>query len=193
MIGGAERYAYELALTGSALHVGIISFSDHAYEELSLTEVQRIEEIPALRAQGSTAYGDAFRLLRIVLERDVEELLSQGRRVARPVVFFITDGSPVDDGRWQIELQRIKSDSNRYRPRLIAFGLADLDPSILSEISDGQAFRAIGGAGPEILFDQVARSIASSLTSSAQTINSSTDDALVLPAVPGMEAIYTAP
>lgn len=119
------------------VRIALIQFSSEAREVVPLTDIHNVDTMPNLQAQGSTDYGAAFSLVRQLISRDVAELQAAGVRVFRPVMFFITDGSPVDLS-WQTTLRELQSPEFRERPTIIAIGFGTADPSILREVGSGK-------------------------------------------------------
>ena len=121
--------------------VGIISFSDTAEELLPLSNLTNISEIPGCTAKGSPVYSEAFKLLLSVISRDVAKFKSHGVSVFRPWVFFITGSNPTDD--WEASHRAlIDKNVNPQAPHIIAFGVADANPEVISKIGISGAFIA---------------------------------------------------
>lgn len=120
-------------ILGDVVQLGVISFSNDAYVQMSLTNVWEAGSLPTLYVEGATAYGPAFRLLKNVIDGDIARLKSAGTQVYRPLVLFLTDGSPIDREQWRTELLSLKED--RLRPEIIAFGIGAIDPEPLLEIA----------------------------------------------------------
>jgi uncharacterized protein YegL len=123
-------------------------------------------------SSAAASYGAAFRLLKDVLSHDVIELKKTGQRVYRPVVFFITDGSPTDPD-WQESLRALSETSFSFHPTIIAVGFQSADPSILRQVAGerGQAFvlaTAVSAADAlSSIFHGVNDALASTVASSA--------------------------
>lgn len=125
----------------NTIRIALIQFSSEARVVIPLTDVHNIKTMPSLQAHGATNYGVAFSLVRQLIPRDVAELRAAGLRVLRPVMFFVTDGSPADPS-WQTTLRELQSPEFRERPTIIAIGFGTADPSILREVGSdkGGAF-----------------------------------------------------
>jgi uncharacterized protein YegL len=119
--------------TAEIVLVSIISFSDNARKLVSMEEPGDFQ-LPILQASGATNYGSALRLLKQSITQDVESLHAANERVLRPVVFFITDGRPVDPD-WSSAVYELHDSSFRYRPTVIAIGFGTADPVILRSVA----------------------------------------------------------
>lgn len=154
-----------------AVRVAVIQFASEAEEILPLSDIREITSIPAIKASGSTDYGAAFRLLRQIIPRDIAAMRIQGLQVFRPVMLFITDGSPTDPD-WRDALQELQSPEFRERPTIIAFGIGSVDPSVLREVgsANGGAFvvssRLSTSGAIRSIFDGLSTMLSSTLQSS---------------------------
>lgn len=151
--------------------IAVVQFASEAREVLPLSDVRDLSALSAMAAHGSTDYGAAFRLVRRVIARDVAALKSAGERVLRPVMFFLSDGSPVDHD-WRNALRELQSSEFRERPTIVAFGIGSVDPDIVREIgsSGGGAFmvsaRLDTGDAIRSVFDGLAAMLGSTVQSS---------------------------
>ena len=124
--------------------------------------VDQIPALPRLVASGSTSYRQAFARLEWAIRSDNHRFAKEGARTHRPLVFFLTDGTP-DQEDWRTALADLKASA---RPTICAMGLRDVNSSLLSEIatSDGTASLLSPGAfGPsQVLrgfFEAMTRSV----------------------------------
>lgn len=138
----------------------LIGFSDTAGVLQPLVDLRDIEELPALAAGGLTSYGDAFHTLRRCIEADVTALKAEGHEVYRPVVFFLSDVIPTDQG-WEQAYKEL-SDS-RYCPKIIAFGIGEAEEANIARVAN---FRAFLQKDSTVSPAQALREFASSLTRS---------------------------
>jgi uncharacterized protein YegL len=164
-----------------AVRVSLIEFSDDARTVIPLSDVTDVTRMPTLVAGGTTNYSAAFSLVRQVIPKDVANLKNEGFKVFRPVMFFMTDGSPTDqygspaDQSWQTTLEELRPPKFRQGPTIVAIGFGSADPVIIREIGSGR-----GGAfmiSDAISAPDAIRSIWSPLTSmvTATVISSSGD------------------
>ncbi len=96
-----DPYALETA------HLGVITFDSKAEEKIKLTELTAFQ-VPNLTAQGSTALGDALRLVAESAASQLSKSTASAKGDWKPMVFIMTDGSPTDD--WQKGLARFKQE-----------------------------------------------------------------------------------
>ena len=144
--------------------IGLISFSDSAEELLPLSRATDIPAIPGVQAKGVGNYGEAFTLLRFVIDRDIDALKSQGYRVIRPLVFFITDGEPTDDQSWEPTYRSlIDKNSNRRAPNVIAFGVKGANATTIGKIGTVGAFIASSGINPGNALKEILRLFTNSI------------------------------
>lgn len=88
------------------VYLSVITFSSSAQQVVPLTELMSFQE-PFLDASGSTAFGDALKLLEQCLDREVIKATSTTQKGDwKPLVFIMTDGQPTDS--WESAAARIK-------------------------------------------------------------------------------------
>jgi uncharacterized protein YegL len=112
--------------------VGIVTFSDLANEVLPLTDLAEVS-IPGLEAGNGTSYSAGLYETRAFLDRGIKGL-GTNVQYYTPIVFFLTDGEPLDSREeWMVEAQALRSDG-KYRANVVCFGFADAKPDVLSQI-----------------------------------------------------------
>jgi uncharacterized protein YegL len=78
--------------------------------------------------QAVAKYGPVFRALFERLPRDVGKLWSEGLRVHRPVVFFLTAQPPMDRSTWHVSHAQLVDRSTRwYAPHIVVYGVGGTD------------------------------------------------------------------
>ena len=112
--------------------ISLITFSNIAHEMLPLSHLADVAELPGCTANEMTNYGEAFKLLRVVIARDIANLKSEGLSVIRPVVFFISDGDPKDD--WESARLALVDEANPWRPNIFACGYTGANQDVLKKI-----------------------------------------------------------
>ncbi len=117
----------------------LIAFSNTADVVLELCDLSDLEEMPGLKASGSTNYSAAFRLAKTTIAADVARLKAMGDVVNRPVLFFLTDGAPTD-GTWKEVHTELISAENPTRPHIISFGIGQADRAVVTRIATFKAF-----------------------------------------------------
>jgi uncharacterized protein YegL len=120
-----DPYALETAF------LSVITFDSAARQLTPLTELATFQ-MPAIKASGTTALGDALSLLAYNIENEVAKSTPEAKGDWKPLIFLMTDGMPTDD--WKKGL----SDLKRVRTGIIvacAAGQA-VDISILKQITE---------------------------------------------------------
>jgi uncharacterized protein YegL len=146
--------------------LSIIAFSDAAEMILPMCKVTDIPDMPGVQEAGVTNYGAAFTLLGQAIQTDVDGLKSQGYRVYRACVFFMSDGEPTD--HWEDAYNDLIN--HPYRPHIVAFGVDGADADILAKIATLRCYvgRDRASAG---------RALANVMSSIGNTIITSTSNA----------------
>jgi uncharacterized protein YegL len=156
----------------------MIGFSTKADLLQPLTDLGDIDALPSLSAGGVTAYGTAFRLLKDSIQKDVDQLKSEGHTVYRPVVFFLSDGIPTDLN-WEKELEALNK--SKYAPKIIAFGISDAEPAIISKVANFKAFVQLHDkVSPAMALREFASSLTRSIVNSTSSISANQDQGFEL-------------
>lgn len=139
-LGEYEKMVTELlthlsrGIGADLFRVSVLTFSGHVEVALPLQEPS-----DALRAWSDThlALGDKTfyaPVLRLLLERsqqDIDALKAASYSVYRPMVFFITDGEPMDGP----DLEEAMIEIEASPLRIIALAIALIDPTVLARIA----------------------------------------------------------
>ena len=157
--------------------VGIITFNDQASVLLPLSQLSLITQTPGCVASGSTSYAAAFNLIKSQIETDVPQLKSQGFRVHRPMVFFMSDGAPNAED-WQSSLAQLTDSNFQFHPNIVSFGVSGAEPSVIKEVStpltvgegkkESFAFLAQDGVNPGHALREIMKFITGTIVSSAR-------------------------
>ncbi|MFF7853202.1 VWA domain-containing protein [Streptomyces sp. NPDC007904] len=146
----------------------LIGFSTQASVLQPLADLSELTQLPSLSAGGVTSFGAAFRLLKDTIEKDVAALKAEGHDVYRPVVFFLSDGIPTDEG-WRTALNDLNA--FRYAPKIIAFGISDADAATITEVANFKAFiQQNDSVSPAVALREFASSLTRSIVSSATSM-----------------------
>lgn len=86
-------------------YLSVITFSSGAQQVCPLTELMMFQE-PSLDAGGSTAFGEALKLLESAVDSEVQKTTENKKGDWKPLVFIMTDGQPTDS--WQAVADRVK-------------------------------------------------------------------------------------
>ncbi|NUV60420.1 VWA domain-containing protein [Streptomyces sp. CAI-85] len=168
----------------------LIGFSTQASVLQPLADLSELTQLPSLSAGGVTSFGAAFGLLKDTIEKDVAALKADGHDVYRPVVFFLSDGIPTDDG-WRDTLKELNG--FRYAPKIIAFGISDADAAIITEVANFKAFiQQDASITPAVALREFASSLTRSIVSSATSMAAQGGDGFQLQVdeqVPGFTSL----
>ncbi|MFE1507028.1 VWA domain-containing protein [Streptomyces sp. NPDC058726] len=168
----------------------LIGFSTQASVLQPLADLSELTQLPSLSAGGVTSFGAAFRLLKDTIEKDVAALKGEGHDVYRPVVFFLSDGIPTDEG-WRTALNELNA--FRYAPKIIAFGINDADTATITEVANFKAFiQQNDSISPAVALREFASSLTRSIVSSATSMAAQGGDGFQLQVdeqVPGFTSL----
>ena len=147
--------------------VSVISFSTEAKLELPLTRLADVEVMPQLKAGGQTNYAKGIELARLQIDADVNQLISEGYRVLRPCVYFLTDGRPGDSWK-RIRDEWVDRTINPFAPNIVSFGVANADEETLKRMSTQFSFIAIDGVSPSAAMREVLHMLTVSIVNSTR-------------------------
>lgn len=94
-----DPYALETA------YLSVITFDSRAQQLVPLSELTTFN-VPNIQASGSTAMGDALRLVAERVDSEVSKTTADTKGDWKPMVFLMTDGGPTDD--WQAGLREFQ-------------------------------------------------------------------------------------
>jgi uncharacterized protein YegL len=111
--------------------LSIITFSASARQAVPLTEIGLFQE-PTLEANGTTALGEALKLLMDCIEREVRKTTADQKGDWKPLVFIMTDGLPTDS--WEGHARELR----KRRPgNIIACAAGpDAEDDVLKRITE---------------------------------------------------------
>ena len=95
-----DPYALETAC------ISVITFDGTAKQLVPLTDLMNFQP-PDIQAGTTTSLGDALRLTKECMEREVQKTTAEVKGDWKPLVFLMTDGMPTDD--WQAGLSEFKT------------------------------------------------------------------------------------
>ena len=95
-----DPYALETAC------ISVITFDGTAKQVVPLTDLMNFQP-PDIQAGTTTSLGDALRLAKECMEREVQKTTTEVKGDWKPLVFLMTDGMPTDD--WQAGLSEFKT------------------------------------------------------------------------------------
>ncbi|MEF8707685.1 MAG: VWA domain-containing protein [Candidatus Accumulibacter propinquus] len=120
-----DPYALETAF------LSVITFDSNARQVAPLTELATFQT-PTISASGTTALGDALRLLAERVEAEVVKTTAEVKGDWKPLIFIMTDGAPTDN--WQKGFEKLKN----VRTGIIVACAAGhgADTSVLKQITE---------------------------------------------------------
>jgi len=86
-------------------YLSVITFDSHARQVVPLTELSTFQE-PRIEASGSTALGEALKLLEQCIDKEVYKAAPGQKGDWKPLIFLMTDGMPTDS--WESPADKIK-------------------------------------------------------------------------------------
>ncbi|MGW2545920.1 vWA domain-containing protein [Kitasatospora sp. NPDC001574] len=182
------------ALRGSPMisakvRLAILGFSDDVEERLPLSDVRSEVRLPRFVIRGLTSYGAAFEDLLLRIPDDVQRLKREGYQVHRPVVFFLSDGSPTDGDAWREPHRRLTDRSvTGVAPNILAFGVGQADAQTMLEVATVPrfAFVAIPGTDVGRAIKGFFESLTASLMESGGALAKGESHLLITPPDPGV-------
>ena len=153
-------------LVSDKCRVALIAFSETAELLMPLSKMNEIADLPAMESRGTTSYSSAFKLLKTQIALDVDQLKSDGFRVHRPSVFFISDGEPTETD-WETSYTELIDPSNSLRPNIISFGVAGASAGTIGKVGTLAAFLAEQNVNPGTALKEILRSLTDSIVNSS--------------------------
>lgn len=94
-----DPYALETA------YLSVVVFDDKARQVVPLTELMAFQP-PNIEAGSTTSLGDALKVTKECIEREVQKTTADAKGDWKPLVFLMTDGQPTDD--WEKGLNEFR-------------------------------------------------------------------------------------
>lgn len=123
-----DPYALETAF------LSVIVFDQSARQVVPLTELT-VFQPPIIETGSTTSLGDALRVLKECIEREVRKTTAEEKGDWKPIVFIMTDGMPTDD--WEKGLNEFR----KVKTGMVIACAAgpQADTSILKQITENVA------------------------------------------------------
>jgi uncharacterized protein YegL len=140
-------------MVAAKVRLGVLGFSDSVAVRLPLTDIRTETRLPELVIRNLTSYLVVFQDLLTRIPADVSALKRDGYQVHRPVVFFLSDGSPTDDrkGAWRKPHRQLTDKSvTSVAPNIIACGVGDADAKTILEVATREEFAFVAVPGADI-------------------------------------------
>ncbi|MEU7056798.1 hypothetical protein [Streptomyces sp. NPDC046197] len=144
-------------MAAAKVRFSVLGFANRVAERLILADLRSENELPRLSAGGGTNYDAAFQALLERIPQDVRTLKSQGYRVHRPAVFFLSDGQPTCGEEWRQTHRRLTDRSvTGAAPNIIAFGIGEAQAQTILSVATRQEFAFMSIPGSQ-LGDSIAK------------------------------------
>lgn len=138
-------------MVAAKLRLAVLGFSDDVQVRLAVADMRHETSLPKIEIRGLTNYEAVFEDLLGRIPADVQWLRSEGYKVHRPVVFFLSDGQPTDGGAWRRPHSRL---TDRARtptaPNIVACGIGDAQASTMVEVATRPEFAFVAKPGTGI-------------------------------------------
>ncbi|WP_406515493.1 hypothetical protein OH809_23035 [Streptomyces sp. NBC_00873] len=138
-------------MAAAKVRFSVLGFANSVTERLILADLRAESELPRLTASGGTSYEAAFTALLRRLPQDVDTLKSQGYRVHRPAVFFLSDGQPNFGEAWQDRHRELTDRSvTKAAPNIIACGIGQAEAETILSVATQSEFAFISVPGAQL-------------------------------------------
>lgn len=120
-----DPYALETA------YLSVIVFDAKARQVVPLTELISFQP-PTIEPGSTTSLGDALKVTKECIEREVQKTTADAKGDWKPLVFIMTDGQPTDD--WQNGLKEFR----KVKPGMVIACAAgpQAEPAVLKQITE---------------------------------------------------------
>jgi uncharacterized protein YegL len=138
-------------MAAAKVRFSVLGFSNSVTERLILADLRSEGSLPHLTAGGGTSYEAAFDALLARIPQDVHTLKSQGYRVHRPAVFFLSDGQPNHGEDWLGSHRRlVDRTATKAAPNIIACGIGDAQAQTILSVATQPEFAFISVPGAQL-------------------------------------------
>ncbi|MBO1419083.1 hypothetical protein [Streptomyces sp. FH025] len=169
-------------MIAAKLRLAVLGFSDDVQVRLAVADMRVETNLPQVVIRGLTNYKAVFDDLLQRIPVDVRWLRGQGYKVHRPVVFFLSDGQPTDDGDWRSSHAEL-TDRTRTptAPNIIACGIGDAEPRTMLDVATRPEFAFVARAGADIgrAVSEFFHSLTASLVASGHALGSANPQLVV--------------
>lgn len=163
-----------------SVEVGIITAGSSVNMQLPFKTAMEIDQIPQLKASGSTPLGQAVQLAVQSLEERKSEYQRAGVAYYQPWLVIISDGEPTDE--WQTIAAHTKDLSAQRKLVVLPLGVESANLSILGEFSSRGAKKIAG-----LKFNEFFEWLSASM--SRVSASASTSQAVDLPSTDSWDSI----
>ncbi|MDX3455834.1 hypothetical protein PV396_28510 [Streptomyces sp. ME02-8801-2C] len=125
----------------AALRLCVLGMAAATELRLPLDTVLPSTRTPILTGRPGLSYAHAFRTLQALLRQDVALVKTQRTQVLRPIVFFLTGGTPDEGTGWRSAYaELVDQGGNSIAPHMIALGLGDAEASAVRTLATRPEF-----------------------------------------------------
>ncbi|GIF23112.1 uncharacterized protein YegL [Actinoplanes tereljensis] len=162
--------------------LSVITFNHEARTVVPLAAPEELN-LPALSAGGGTDFSPPLREFHARFSTDRDRLKSEGKRVYRPCIYFLTDGEPNNTSYQATMASLITKEKNAAYPYICAFGFRDASAQTLQTLAypdfgennkRGRYFIAKDGASITDVLQAMVGVLARSILQSASSASAGT-------------------
>ncbi|AUG79446.1 hypothetical protein CFP65_4720 [Kitasatospora sp. MMS16-BH015] len=162
-------------MLAAKLRLAVLGFSEDVQVRLAVADMRTEYTVPRLQIRGVTTYGSVFDDLLHRLPADVRWLRSEGYRVHRPVVFFLSDGQPTDGDAWRAS-HAVLTDRLRTpaAPNIVACGIGDAQARTMVEVATRAEFAFLANPSADLgqAISEFFHALTASLVASSRALGS---------------------
>ncbi|MCZ4120789.1 vWA domain-containing protein [Streptomyces sp. H39-S7] len=138
-------------MAAAKVRFSVLGFSDDVVTRVELADLRRETQLPELVTRGTTSYEAVFTALLNRLPHDINRLKSEGYKVHRPAVFFLSDGMPNSGEDWKTPHRRLTDRGvTPAAPNVVACGIGQAAPAMMLEVATKQEFALVAVAGADL-------------------------------------------
>jgi uncharacterized protein YegL len=165
--------------------LSVITFDNSARQVVPLTEIGSFQE-PKLEASGTTALGEALKVLLSCIDREVRKTTASQKGDWKPLIFLMTDGQPTDS--WE----KPAEDLRKRRPgNIIACAAGSAaDDKVLKRITE--VVIRLQDTSPGTL-GAFMKWVTASVSTTSTGVAANPDQAVNLPPLPADKGIQIVP
>jgi uncharacterized protein YegL len=137
-------------MVAAKVRLSVLGFSDDVVVRIALADLRSEGMLPQVQIRNATNYQAVFEDLMTRIPQDITTLKASGYLVHRPVVFFLSDGQPSNDGWLNPHRQLTDKSMTPAAPNIIACGLGDVWAETILRVATRPDFAFVSVAGADI-------------------------------------------
>jgi uncharacterized protein YegL len=138
-------------MAAAKVRFSVLGFSDDVVTRVELADLRRESRLPELATRGTTSYEAAFTALLNRLPHDINRLKSEGYKVHRPAVFFLSDGMPNSGEDWKTPHRQLTDRVvTPAAPNVVACGIGQAAPAMMLEVATQKEFALVSVPGADL-------------------------------------------